>query len=580
MHLFHSGWRFARLQRLLLPALAVPYMVSGCRDATSPANAPIESIHATYTPDYSQETPDSIPLTVPSATSQGMLPGASSPSVSIQHPTVMEIEFYSSVTATPNTNPGPGAMDLGLSGEHCTNSSSAAISLGSDMGIWRACQTTPQMPKSAKQWVDTVKVRGNTGLSRAPHPGATTEWCGNSGQPPCYSWSASPATARMRPLAVQMKLRGLPNGSSTVTHLDERTVLLTGPHIEIEAFNAPATIKGLSTGLAVDWRSVVFHQEDGTVRYCNQWPDNVTYTRCVLWSVTKNGTLYMTGMANGKWRQSSLRVIVNTNFTLTATPTAAPVDETVQFVARVNGTEVPVARWEWRGGIDADSLVDCRAGEGTCEQRMRAAGSGTMTAYLADSSAASATVTVQDPICEPIHDDPLLNHPNVRAGLRILWELSNPDADRFWHRIERTMSVYEENGDTLVYIHPPGNNTACSASRQPSPGKPLATVHTHSARFGELVTCFDGDPKAGEYSNEFGGGSAGDWQDVTKHKDSVPSLVLDRDSIFVLLPGMPPPPNPSAWYWDKQLKEYAPLSTVWPNYYRKAGRLAGTCKRF
>jgi hypothetical protein len=307
----------------LLAASAAVFSITGCRDLLQPRGVPIDDVLSSYTPDPSQETPDGVTWTVPADQASGSLPARSSPIRNIKHGTVVEVEFRSSITGYPNVLPGPSGLNLGIRGDHNCYTQAANLTFGSNStAIWNACTTQPAItPHGATVWVDTVRIKGDMALGRNSRPAAAATGCGNANEPPCYTWVASEATAAIRVLDIKLKVGATPLVSSTKAfHLDDETVLVNpGGSLVIQPYNAPYTLKGIGTEVWVQhWDAMVFTPYDGSpVKKCDRWTNA---GRCEIWGMNKSGTMTITALSNGKWRTATIRIIVNKDFRLTASP--------------------------------------------------------------------------------------------------------------------------------------------------------------------------------------------------------------------------------------------------------------------
>jgi hypothetical protein len=401
VYLLHKS-RPSRPLALLVPAAAATILAVGCRDITNPSIVPIESVRASYVPNYALETPETT-MTVPSYAGTGMLPTASAPGITVAHYTAVELTFYSSVTGTSSNG---STTSFGVRGQHCPYSTHGSLAFGSNGGgVLNLCVFAPAgQQQLATTVVDTTGIQGSVGLDRRSHSSTMT-------------WSASPATVTIRPIPVELKVQGLNHLGSTVVHLDESTILLTGSAVQLELRSDPEIVK-VRTGLWLQTGGVQFQPDSGPAITCNPTL-NVSGTRrarCPLSGITRSGTLTVTALANGKWQTKELRIIRNQDFILTPDPPSAFVDDSITFTATVNGIQVPVASWRWQGPVAADTTHDCIAGDVSCKQKLVFIGQGRMTAFLANNDSAGATVTAQDTIPCPTGDD---GSPEYRSDRRL-----------------------------------------------------------------------------------------------------------------------------------------------------------------
>jgi hypothetical protein len=554
----------------LLAAFAAVLSIAGCRDITNPATIPVESIQASYTPDYSRETPE-VTMTVPGYSGTGMLYSASAPKIKVAHHTAVELTFYSSVTGVSSTG---STTSFGVRGSTCPYSNNGVLQFGSASGILNLCVFAPAgTAQLAITVVDTFAVRDSVALSRNSHPSTMT-------------WSASPATVRIRPVDVDLGVRGKSYLGSTVVSLDESTMLLSGSGIQLEVYNVPEVVK-VRTGLWVQTGGIRFQPDSGAAKTCTPSNDvgGKALTTCVMTGIDRSGTLTVDALVNGKWKKKELKVIRKQNFVLTPDSSSAFVDDSIRFTATMDGHEVPVEQWRWKGPIEPDTTHECTSGGPTCDQKLVFIGPGTMTAYLADSDSASATVTAQDTVPCPT-GDPIIDNRAFRAGFDSAWSLSNPNTLPFYNRVETQMLLYMQGRQVRSYVPTPNPPTDSACVNQPVgretyPGTFIGRGHVHPSRKNDTIECQPG--KKGQYKYTYGGPSAADWRSVTGAGGC--QYIVDAQNIirYCALPTSPADGmSDNYWTWKghpngagehlPRPNKLKPFTTVYP-------RKVGSCVR-
>jgi hypothetical protein len=573
---------------------------AGCRDFTSPSSVPVDRIAASYAPNLAEEAPDVTTMIAPAVTvTDGSLPSSSALNVTFAHPIVAEVAFSSSVSGEKYSELYKtwSLKSFGVRGDVCTTSSSGRISFGSNAGIWNPC--SPAIPDKVTEWVDTMRIRGTTSLGRNSHSTA-------------MDWSASAATATIRPIPVEMKIRPLPYQGSTVEQLDEATVLLTGTSIELQPFNTPDTVRLMKTPLSAPLAAMIFTPDNGAPPVtCNGgWDTDPTFGQrqvyCRLINVTHSGTFTITAMANGKWQTKVMRIIKKRDFKVVPNPPDTLVGSTVRFIATMDGHEVPVEHWSWEGpgngsvplammSASSTSASVCPEGESFCDRMLDEVGTGSMTARLASGDSAFAPATARDTVCAPVvynlgsgntEVDSILNDPEVRKYLKLLWDSTGAHLIPVYLRTERGMTVYrDQSGKFIPFIHPvqqgDGLCTNSPYNHPNPPGQRVAVFHTHPINPNGSYTCsaIDTIPKIN--SDRWGGPSREDWT-MSATVQPASYYVIDPVNIYRIknYPNTPwDPTNPySPWVpgYDGVLEPNQKVMFD-PQYYQKVPRVIGSC---
>lgn len=195
---------------------------------------------------------------------------------------------------------------------------------------------------------------------------------------------------------------------------------------------------------------------------------------------------------------------------LTAVPSTVHSGDTVVFAASAGGASFTVQEWIWQpdeppitfssstGGAGSygaqmtTSGSSCGAGDATCVRAITETGTMYVRATInGHIEQASARVVVM-PDCET--GDPILDDPDVQAGLKSLWESGTPDDPDPWSRLEKGGWLVDDgNGQYHLepFTSPPWASFPCKTDPIGGfaiPPNTVAWVHTHPFETGELMT--------------------------------------------------------------------------------------------
>lgn len=198
-----------------------------------------------------------------------------------------------------------------------------------------------------------------------------------------------------------------------------------------------------------------------------------------------------------------------------------------------------VIQWSWTADSSPGRTQACAASETVCTTAVYEPGTMRVQARIRGVTHEATARAVGIP-CPT--GNPLLDHPNVRKGMKDGWIGSKTDSLPA-QRIERGFYSFRTSaGDTVSLLSPTvTGDTPCSAASIPSsiPGVAVLGGHTHPFSIGDTLPASSCNIKLkpGQiaiYGHGYGGLSGGDWRRA--FNDQVPISAFDKDWIYLAEP--------------------------------------------